>query len=185
MRKLLLSMISAIMVATLPMGASADGEGFLDNVVNTTSRGFAMDGFDVIAYHTDKAPAKGEQQFSHVYKGREWLFSSAENRDLFVSNPTKYEPRNNGWCAWAVANGYAAEVDFLEGWFFVEDELYLTWSAEVRDRFLSKKDEMLPLNKENWSSVHAGLKDGSTKFFSHSMRPHLGFVHPQQIPEES
>jgi len=176
-------MLSALMLAAMPISASASGDGFLDNVVNTTSRGFAMDGFDVIAYFKDNAPAKGDLQISHVYKGRKWLFSSEENRDLFAADPAKYEPQNNGWCSFAVSNGYAAEVDFIDGWFFVDDKLYITWSSEIRDRFLADADNLIAKNKANWNDVHEGLKAGTVKFVSHSQRPNLGFVHPQQLPE--
>jgi len=182
MKHLLLGAICAITVAfgvTSAMAQNSSG-----HVVNSTSQGVAIDGFDPVAYFTKGKPAKGQTAFHADHKGRTWLFASAENRDVFLANPTQYAPQHNGWCAWAVAHGYAAEVDFIDGWFIAEDRLYLTWSADVKRRFLKNKDKLLAQSKANWSSVHSGLQAGSVKFVAHAQRPALGIVHPQQLPDD-
>ncbi len=181
----ILQLSLALCVSAFAATAALAQSQLTEDVVNSTSRGIAMDGFDVVAYFTEGAPTKCELAHSHIYKGRKWLFSTAENRDLFAADPVAYEPQNNGWCAFAVANGYAAEVDFIDGWFIVSDKLYVTWSPEVRDRFLAEQDTMLTNNAANWDAVHSGLVDGTGKFVSHSQRPNLGYSHPQQLPEES
>ena len=86
-----------------------------DEFVNTLPNGVAMDGFDVVAYF-DGAPAKGDPSHSVDHKGKSWLFSSADNAATFAADPTVYEPRYNGWCSYAVSEGYGAEVDFVNGW---------------------------------------------------------------------
>ncbi len=181
------TLLSAAVALTLAIGADfaqAENAAFTDHVVNSTSRGVAIDGFDPVAYFTQGAPAKGDRTIRHEYKDRVWLFSSAENRDLFAANPDKYAPQNNGWCSWAVAHEYAAEADFVNGWFIVDDKLYVTWSADVKERFLKDQDNLISQSHANWSTVHAGLQDGSLdKFGFHSSRPALGISHPQQLPE--
>ncbi len=173
----------ALFLAFGPSPSPAYASDFSDHVVNSTSRGIAMDGFDPVAYFTEGKPVKGDKAHRVTYKGRAWVFSSAENKAAFETAPEKYAPQNNGWCAWAVAHGYAAEVDFLEGWFIENDKLYVTWSAEVKDRFMKNKEYLLEQTQANWTTVHSGLLDGSIKFGSHSQRPALGFSHPQQLPE--
>ncbi|EEE37626.1 YHS domain protein [Rhodobacteraceae bacterium KLH11] len=183
MKKLVMGAVCAVALVLGSHAAQADSAGVSDHVLNSTSRGIAMDGFDMVAYFTEGKPAKGTMEHRTEYKDRIWVFSSAENLNLFKENPEAYAPQNNGWCSWAVANGYAAEVDFVNGWFIDDDKLYLNWSEEVKDRYLAKKDEMLALTHANWEQVHTGLQDGSTDFFPHSAKPELGFIHPQPLPE--
>ncbi|SLN43478.1 YHS domain protein [Falsiruegeria litorea R37] len=181
MKHLILGAFCALAIAF--GSTTAQAENYTEEVVNSTSRGLAMDGFDPVAYFAQGKPAKGDQAYRADHKGRTWLFASAENRDTFLTSPDSYAPQNNGWCAWAVAHGYAAEVDFIDGWFIADDKLYVTWSADVKERFLKDKDNLLAQSKANWDTVHNGLQDGTVKFVAHSQRPALGFVHPQQLPE--
>ena len=67
-------------------------------------------GFDPVAYFAEHGgqAVQGDVNISVTYGGIEYFFSSEENRQIFLENPTKYEPTYGGWCAWAVANeGYA------------------------------------------------------------------------------
>jgi len=84
-----------------------------DQAVNALPGGVAMDGFDVVAYF-DGAPAQGSSAHGVEYKGKTWLFSSAENASAFAANPVAYEPQHNGWCSYAGSEGYGAEVDFVD-----------------------------------------------------------------------
>ncbi|MEM6658650.1 MAG: YHS domain-containing (seleno)protein [Pseudomonadota bacterium] len=177
---------AALCAITLSFGALTAEAGSDDptlQVVNSTSRGIAIDGFDPVAYFTEGTATKGDPAYRASHQGRVWLFASEENRDLFTADPVAYAPQNNGWCTWAVAHEYAAESDFIDGWFIDDGKLYMTWSAEVKERFLKDKDNLVQQSATNWDNVHDGLKDGSGKFFSHAMRPELGFQHPQQLPE--
>jgi len=150
-----------------------------DPVVNALPNGVAMDGFDVVAYFVSGEPKLGEKANSVEYKGKTWRFSSAENAEKFSANPEKYEPRNNGWCSYAVSEGYSAEVDFVNGWAIIDGKLYLNWNEETRDAFVENKDKRVPLAEEKWSSVHQGLKDGSQEVFTHAGEG-VDISHPQQ-----
>ena len=105
-------------------------------IVNATAAGIAVDGFDMVAYFEFGHPAKGRADHSVVYKGVRWLFETPEHRTAFVSNPERYAPQYNGFCAVAVSEGAAAEVDFVNGWTIVEGRLFLNWSAAVKRIFL-------------------------------------------------
>ena len=85
-------------------------------LVNTTPDGVAMDGYDPVNYFTEQKAAKGSSDFHAEWNGATYWFVSAEHRDAFAANPAKYAPQYNGWCAWAVSEGYAAEVDVIDGW---------------------------------------------------------------------
>jgi YHS domain-containing protein len=123
----------AALALTLAIGVAPSHAGEL---VNAQKDGVAMDGFDVVAYHTAGAPAKGSASHSVEYKGMTWLFGSATNASAFAASPARYEPQHNGWCSYAVSEGYGAEVDFVKGWAVLDGKLYLNWGWGCRRSFL-------------------------------------------------
>jgi YHS domain-containing protein len=168
---------AAALALTLFIGAATSHAAEL---VNAQADGVAMDGFDVVAYHTADAPAKGSVSHNVEYKGKTWLFSSAANASAFAANPAKYEPQNNGWCSYAVSEGYGAEVDFVNGWAVLDGKLYLNWDEETRDAFVAEQSDRIPQAEENWPSVHAGLQDGSVDMYTHADEG-VDIIHPQQL----
>jgi YHS domain-containing protein len=167
----------AAVALTLFIGA---GSSHAAELVNAQTDGAAMDGFDVVAYHTASAPAKGSTSHSVEYKGKTWLFSSAANASAFAADPAKYEPRYNGWCSYAVSEGYGAEVDFVNGWAVLDGKLYLNWDEETRDALVDEQSKRIPQAEENWPSVHAGLQDGSVDLYTHADEG-VDIAHPQQL----
>jgi YHS domain-containing protein len=167
----------AALALTVSIGAGTSHAGEL---VNAQADGVAMDGFDVVAYHTAGAPAKGIASRSVEYKGKTWLFSSAENASKFSADPERYAPRYNGWCSYAVSEGYGAEVDFVNGWAVLDGKLYLNWDEETRDALVDEQSKRIPQAKENWPSVHAGLQDGSVDMYTHTGEG-VDIAHPQQL----
>lgn len=153
--------------------------------LNTTSDGLAMDGFDVVSYFTASKPAKGTGEFTHEYRDATWVFATAENRDLFAAEPAKYEPRYNGWCANAVSKGYAADVDFVNGWAVIDGSLHLFWANGTKHNFFSDVKAKRVRAEDNWPTVFSGIVDGTVKFPRHSEHfESVGITHPQEAPEE-
>jgi len=139
----------------------------------------AMDGFDVVAYFEQRAPLKGDATYGVDYKGKRWIFSSAQNVKTFQQNPSAFEPQFNGWCAYAVSEGYGAEVDFINGWAVLDNKLYLNWDAETRDLFTNEQVKRKVDAQANWQEVHKGLHDGSTDFYTHKQE-NVNISHPQK-----
>ena len=46
--------------------------------------GIAIDGYDPVAYHLEGAPVAGDPSFAFDYKGAEWRFANAANRERFA-----------------------------------------------------------------------------------------------------
>lgn len=150
--------------------------------LNMTADGIAMDGFDVVSYFTTAAPSKGDASYAVDYQGAQWLFSSAENAATFAANPARYAPQSNGWCSYAVSEGYGAEVDFVNGWAVIDGALYLNWDQSVRDLFMAEQDKRIPASQANWPAVSAGIGDGSVELYRHADDASVGISHPQQLP---
>jgi YHS domain-containing protein len=150
--------------------------------LNQTTDGVAMDGFDVVSYFENAAPAKGDASYAVEHQGAQWLFASQEHADAFSADPARYVPRNNGWCSYAVSEGYGAEVDFVNGWSIVDGALYLNWDQSVRDLFMAEQDKRIPAAEANWPAVSAGIVDGSVELYRHADDASVGISHPQQLP---
>src|SRR5688572_11145764 len=99
--------------------------------VNASERGFAMDGYDPVAYVTDGRPVAGSSQFETKWNGALWRFASAAHRDAFRTDPERYAPQFGGYCAYAVSQGYTANGD-PRVWKIVDGGLYLNYSASVQ-----------------------------------------------------
>ena len=68
------------------------------------------DGYDLVIYFSKNKPVKGKSSISNQYQDLLFYFSSQENKDLFVSNPSKYLPKYGGWCAYAIGD-YAKKFE--------------------------------------------------------------------------
>ena len=164
MRKLLLA--SALSVLTL--GAAQAGEQYVDET------GYAISGYDAVAYFDLKQNAVGAQQPQAVagkagitaeYNGATWAFSSEANRDKFVANPAKYAPQYDGHCAYGLAQGGKVPAN-PNLWRIVDGKLYLNitptvvgfWESDIpgnlskADGIWSKK-EPLPASTKSWKAI--------------------------------
>ncbi|MBX2994628.1 MAG: hypothetical protein KF681_07395 [Bdellovibrionaceae bacterium] len=72
----------------------------------------ALKGFDPVAVFPEGGgtPTPGKAELRLDYMGVVYLFARAENLDLFVQNPDKYEPTYGGWCAYAMASGTKVDI---------------------------------------------------------------------------
>ncbi len=96
--------------------------------------GLAIRGTDPVAYFTESQAVPGSSEYTYEWMGTTWQFSSAANRDLFVSNPEAYAPQYGGYCAKAVSEGNLASID-PEAWYIEEGRLYLNYSLEVQQQW--------------------------------------------------
>ncbi len=166
-----------LLVASAAVGKVASAA----EIVNATVAGIAVDGFDTVAYFELGHPVKGRADHSFVYKDVRWLFATLEHRNAFAADPERYAPKYNGFCAVAVSEGAAAEVDFINGWTIVDNALFMNWSAAVKRLFLTELSERLPASRRNWPDVHFDLRLGIRQIARHADFPEEGIVHPQAV----
>ena len=121
-----------------------------------TEGGIAIDGTDPVAYFTDNAPVPGSSEFTYEWGGATWQFSSAENRDLFVSNPEAYAPQYGGHCAWAVAQGYIAPTE-PDAWSIVDGKLYLNYNRSIQSRWERDIPGNIVKGDSNWPEVSQNI----------------------------
>lgn len=117
-----------------------------------TENGVALDGQDVVAYFTQSELVEGSQQYSHSWNGAEWLFSSAENRDLFAQNPEAYAPQYGGYCAKAASGGVLATT-VPTAWEVRDGKLYLNYSAEAQVEWKQDTAAKIVRANANWPAI--------------------------------
>lgn len=114
--------------------------------------GLAIKGYDPVAYFEGSGPIKGNKSFAHTWKGARWLFASEEHRARFAAEPEKFAPQYGGYCAWAVAQGYTADID-PTAWRVVEGRLYLNYDANVQEKWLKDVPGHIRKADENWPKL--------------------------------
>lgn len=119
--------------------------------------GVAIEGYDAVAYFTDKKPVEGKKEFSAEYKGSTFLFSSAANRDKFAANPAAFAPQFNGFCAYGAAAGYKAKTD-PDAFSIVDGKLYLNYNSVVRVRWSLDTQGYINKAEANWPTVEKTTK---------------------------
>ncbi|MFT6559712.1 YHS domain-containing (seleno)protein [Sneathiella sp.] len=122
----------------------------------TTVFGWAAEGYDVVAYFTERRPVEGLSEFKYQWQGVNWRFSSAENRDLFAKEPSRYAPQFGGYCAYAVSQGYTASV-IPEAWSIVDDKLYLNYSKGVQTIWEKDIPGYISMATEHWPKIKKDL----------------------------
>ncbi len=137
----------ALAAALLVGGALAASAG-----INTNRAGVAVDGYDVVAYHTAATPTKGSTSYTHAWKGATYHFANAANRDLFAANPARYAPQYGGYCAYAVAQGAKADID-PEAWKVVDGKLYLNLNKRIQKRWEKDIPGYIAKADANWPSL--------------------------------
>jgi len=130
-------------------------------LVNTDSKGVALEGYDPIAYFTDGKPAKGDPTIEATYNGAFYHFVSQAHREMFEKNPSKYVPAYGGYCGYAASVGKVRPANPLV-WSIVDGQLVVQhtkgaaelWEKDVPGNKV-KADKYWPLLVE----AKAGKKD--------------------------
>jgi len=84
----------------------------------------AIKGYDPVAYFRAGKPVRGRQNLWYDWDERRYYFSSAENRDLFRSNPVRYAPQFPDLCAMSLTRGEIVEAN-PENWLIADGKLYM------------------------------------------------------------
>lgn len=139
-----LAIISAILITIVACSRSQGVE-----QVNKTKDGTAIKGFDTVAFFTLEKAIEGKPEYSFIWNGAKWFFSSAENRDMFAESPEKYAPQFGGYCSYAVSHGYTADGD-PETFKIVDDKLYLNYNQKAKELWEKEQGKFIKEGEKNW-----------------------------------
>lgn len=130
--------------------------GFSQTTDYNTKKGFAVKGYDVVAYFNNEA-IEGSKAYSTTFDGIKYKFSSKENLDSFLINPEAYIPQYGGYCAYAVAIN-SKKVDINPKTFEIRDgKLYLfynSWGNNTLKKWIKKNVKGLQKKADlNWEVI--------------------------------
>ena len=113
----------------------------------------AIQGYDPVAYFTQKKAVKGKSTIASSYESVTYYFSTQANKDAFAKNPASFEPQYGGWCSYAMgATGEKVEVD-PETFKIADGKLYLFYNAYFNNTLKSWNKDEANLKKKadaNW-----------------------------------
>ncbi|BFM42432.1 hypothetical protein CFS9_10730 [Flavobacterium sp. CFS9] len=117
----------------------------------------AIQGYDPVAYFNQGKAIKGKNELSASYQGVIYKFSSNENKQEFLKNPSKYEPQYGGWCAYALgSSGEKVEIN-PETFKIIDGKLYLFYNAYFNNTLKSWNKNQTNLKiqaDENWKKIN-------------------------------
>jgi len=91
-------------------------------------KGIGIQGYDPVSYF-EGLPKKGNKTISADHKGATYYFSSEDNKEKFLRNPSAFEPQYGGWCAFAMGvNGEKVKIN-PETFKIIDGKLYLFYNA--------------------------------------------------------
>lgn len=119
---------------------------------NLDKSGRALQGYDPVAFFTEKKPVKGNPEISSKTNGASYYFSKAENKAAFDKDPAKYEPQFGGYCAYGVSKGNLVKVE-VDAFQIVNGRLLLQYNKGIRDKFNKDASGNLKTADAKWPTV--------------------------------
>jgi len=147
---------SALLISSLSFASNIE--------VNANGNDLAIKGYDTVSYFTEGAPKKGSNKFTTAYNGAIYQFSTANNRDLFKSDPSKYAPQYGGFCAMGVALNKKLDTD-PTAWHIRGDKLYLNLNKAVQKKWSTDIPGFIGTAQENWTDIKGLTEEQIEKVF--------------------
>lgn len=120
--------------------------------------GYAIGGYDPLAYYTHGEPRTGEDAFELSWGGAVWRFTSSGNMDAFKRHPSVYAPRYAGYDPYVIARGKTTPGQPTI-WVRDGDGIFLFHNAANRQLWLEDRDALLELAERKWSELADSLPD--------------------------
>ncbi len=157
-------LIIATAFAALAGGASlaSAGEQYVDET------GYAVSGYDVVAYHsltqvvvgkTQPKAVPGKKSITAEHNGAKWAFANEENRAKFLANPDKFAPQYDGHCAYGIAQGGKVPAN-PNLWRIVDGKLYLNITPNVVGFWEEDVPGHIVKADKNWTSAEGKPASG-------------------------
>jgi len=112
----------------------------------------ALKGYDVVSYFAVSRAEKGSEKYAHEYNGKVYYFNSDEHRTLFESDPEKYLPAYDGYCAYGVTVGRKLEAS-PEAWKIVNGKLYLNLNKEFLADWSKNVSQSIEEGNDQWELI--------------------------------
>ena len=139
--------IIAVITSALFTLNACSNEPDMPLTVNITE--IAINGYDPVSYFNERMPSRGTEEFVYTWNDAQYHFSCKENLELFKSNPAKYSPQYEGYCAFAMSRGDYSRID-PKAYAIVNDKLYLTYNRDIMSTWLYDKENYIKKADRIW-----------------------------------
>lgn len=112
----------------------------------------AVQGYDVVSYHSGKRPVRGNGNYVAYHDGAAYQFSSTANLEMFQASPEQYIPAYNGYCAFGVSVGKKFIGD-PEVWRVIDGKLYLNLDTGIQDMWLKDVPGRIATANGEWKKI--------------------------------
>lgn len=148
-KRILIFLVAFISVATFAQNESKR------IVEYNLEKKVAIQGYDPVSYFKGK-PLKGKKEISAIFQGVIYIFSTQANKEIFIKNPSSYEPQFGGWCAYAMGNSAEKVKIDPETFKILDGKLYLFYNAYFNNtlKYWNKDEANLKKKADvNWKKI--------------------------------
>jgi len=126
-------------------------------VLNADPHGkIALQGYDPVAFHSQKKALKGNPYITSNHSGYTFLFASEENKNSFEKSAPKYIPAFGGYCAYGLTLGVLFPVE-TDTWEIIDGQLVLQYNKDIKKMFEEDKEGNIQKARENWVRMEKEL----------------------------
>ncbi|MBL4758976.1 MAG: hypothetical protein JKY32_15500 [Rhizobiales bacterium] len=120
--------------------------------------GFAIGGYDPVAYFVEGAPRQGINGLELEWGGAFWRFANEGNRAAFRADPGVYSPLFGGHDPVAAGRGSPTQGN-PNIWVIHNRRLLLFHSREFRSLWEMDREETLKLARDYWRAIGSNQAD--------------------------
>lgn len=119
---------------------------------DTDENTVTLAGHDVVSYFTESKAVLGDAKYIATHNDAIYQFSSAQNRDAFNQDPSKYEPAYGGFCAYGTSVGKKFSVNG-KAFKVVDGKLYVNKNLEVYDLWIKDIPGNIQKANKQWKVI--------------------------------
>ncbi|MEQ6124045.1 YHS domain-containing (seleno)protein [Pseudotenacibaculum sp. MALMAid0570] len=125
---------------------------------NIDDSNIALQGYSAVSYLDMGLAQRGTKQFKTIHNKIAYYFTSAEQKEKFDKNPTKYLPQYGGFCAFGVYVGAKFRVDPNK--FVISNGKYYLFlndlEVDAKQLWISEKEpKLIKTANKNWKSLRS------------------------------
>jgi len=137
-------LVALFMISMTPAGAKEE--------VNADGNGYAIHGYDPVAYHKQGGPVAGKEKHIFDYEGGRYKFANKQNMEKFQDAPARYAPAYGGWCAYGVRVGKKFDVD-PHAFKIINGRLFLQLDQGTQKIWLKDLSKNIAIADRLWPSL--------------------------------
>lgn len=122
----------------------------------------SMSGYSITSYQTEKKAVKGDPKFTKVFRGQVYHFAGEDAAKAFDTEPDRFIPKYDGYCAEGVAKGKRFPSD-PTAFSVVDGRTYLFFDAKAKAAFDADAKAMIEKADADWKRSPGAKKEPATQ----------------------